>query len=47
MIVLADLAPFIALAIVLVFVIALLASAVRVLREYQRGVLLGGVAEHH
>src|SRR5919205_779105 len=39
MIVLASLAPFIALAIVLVFAIAILASSVRVLREYQRGVV--------
>ena len=39
MIVLVSLAPFIALAIVLAFAIALLASSVRVLREYQRGVV--------
>ena len=39
MIVLASLAPFIALAVVLVFVIAILGSSVRVLREYQRGVV--------
>ena len=39
MIVLASLAPFIALAIILAFAIALLASSVRVLREYQRGVV--------
>jgi len=38
-IVLASLAPFIALAVVLFFVIAILASSVRVLREYQRGVV--------
>jgi len=38
-IVLASLAPFIALAVVLVFVIAILGSSVRVLREYQRGVV--------
>ena len=39
MIVLVSLAPFIALAIILAFAIALLASSVRVLREYQRGVV--------
>ena len=39
MIVLVSLAPFIALAIILVFAIALLGSSVRVLREYQRGVV--------
>jgi len=37
--VLVSLVPFIVLAILLVFAIALLASSVRVLREYQRGVV--------
>ena len=39
MTVLVSLVPFIVLAILLVFAIALLASSVRVLREYQRGVV--------
>ena len=39
MILLASLAPFIVLAVLLVFALAILASSVRVLREYQRGVV--------
>jgi regulator of protease activity HflC (stomatin/prohibitin superfamily) len=39
MILLASLAPFIVLAVLLVFALVILASSVRVLREYQRGVV--------
>ena len=39
MILLTSLAPFIVLAVLLVFAIVILASSVRVLREYQRGVV--------